>query len=69
MFSLNGGYNFNDFGGLKKPYIKVNLYNLGNRQALTYSSTSALSTAAASASWQLLQDRTIMVTFGGSIAL
>jgi iron complex outermembrane recepter protein len=69
VFSLNGGYNFNDFGGLKKPYIKVNLYNLGNRQALTYSSTSSLSTSAASASWQLLQDRTFMVTFGGSIGL
>jgi iron complex outermembrane receptor protein len=69
VFSLNGGYNFNDFGGLKKPYIKVNLFNLGDREALTYSSTTSLSTTAAGATWQLLQDRTIMVTFGGSIAL
>ena len=69
VFSLDSGYNFRDFGGLKKPYIKVNLYNLGNRQALTYSATTSLSTTAAAATWQLLQDRTIMITFGGSIAL
>ncbi|WDS35778.1 TonB-dependent receptor [Pseudoxanthomonas sp.] len=69
VLSLNGGYNFNDFGGLKKPYIKLNLYNLGNRKALTYSSTTSLTTTASAATWQLLQDRTVMVTFGGSFGL
>ncbi|KLD78139.1 TonB-dependent receptor [Xanthomonas hyacinthi] len=69
VVNLNGGWNFKDFGGLKKPYLKVNLFNLGNRQALNYSATTSLATTAAGASWQLLQDRTVMVTFGGSIAL
>jgi len=69
VVNLNGGYNFQDFGGLHKPYVKVNLYNLGDRKALTYSSTTSLSTSAAAASWQLLQDRTVMVTFGGSFDL
>lgn len=67
--NLNGGYNFQDFGGLKKPYVKVNVFNLGNRKALMYSATTALSTTASAAAWQLLQDRTLMVTFGGSFAL
>ncbi len=64
--NLNTGWNFADLGGLKKPYLKVNLYNLGNRKALNYSATTALGTAASAAKWQLLQDRTVMVTFGGS---
>lgn len=67
--NLNGGYNFQDFGGLKKPYLKVNLFNLGNRKALTYSATTSLSTTASAAAWQLLQDRTVMVTLGGSFDL
>jgi iron complex outermembrane receptor protein len=69
VLNLNGGWNFQDFGGLKKPYLKVNLFNLGDRKALNYSATTSLATTATSATWQLLQDRTVMVTFGGSIAL
>ncbi|KTF40907.1 TonB-dependent receptor [Xanthomonas translucens] len=67
--NLNGGYNFQDFGGLKKPYLKVNVFNLGNRKALMYAATTALDTTAAAAAWQPLQDRTLMVTLGGSFAL
>lgn len=67
--NLNGGYNFHDIGSLKKPCLKVNLFNLGNRRALTYSATTALDTKASAAAWQPLQDRTLMVTFGGSVGL
>ncbi|WP_418112767.1 TonB-dependent receptor [Xanthomonas oryzae pv. oryzae] len=67
--NLNSGYNFHDIGNLKKPYLKVNLFNLGNRKALIFSATTALDATASAASWQLLQDRTLMVTFGGSFAL
>lgn len=69
VVNLNGGWNFPDFGGLKKPYLKVNVFNLGDRKALNYSATTSLATTASAATWQLLQDRTVMVTFGGSIAL
>lgn len=69
VLNLNGGWNFNDWGSIKKPYLKVNVFNLGDRKALTYSSTTALSTSATAATWQLLQDRTVMVTVGGSIGL
>ncbi len=69
VLNLNGGWNFADWGSLKKPYIKVNVFNLGDRKALNYSSTTSLSTSATAATWQLLQDRTVMVTLGGSIGL
>lgn len=69
VLNLNGGWNFADWGSLKKPYIKVNVFNLGDRKALNYSSTTSLATSASAASWQLLQDRTVMLTFGGSIGL
>lgn len=67
VVNLNGGWNFADAGWLKKPYLKLNLYNLGNRKALTYSTST--SGTATTATYQLLQDRTLMATVGASFDL
>lgn len=69
VLNLNGGWNFQDLGSLRKPYLKVNVFNLGDRKALNYSTTTSLTTTASAATWQLLQDRTFMVTFGASFDL
>jgi iron complex outermembrane receptor protein len=79
---LGAGWNFADFSPwFRKPYIKVNLFNLADRQALTYASnvTSFLAsnpgkikdangtTLYSSAPYySVLQERTFMVTFGAS---
>ncbi|WP_049621738.1 TonB-dependent receptor [Frateuria defendens] len=79
--NLNTGWKFHDFGALTKPYVKFNVSNLLNRKAFTFvgSTGTFLSPEggatydsngsqlyAASPYYQVLQDRTYMVTFGAS---
>lgn len=78
---LNAGYHFADFSSdFRKPYIKLNVFNLANRKALTWSSSNPfLSTSAGTqydangtklyetpATYSILEGRTWMVTFGAS---
>jgi iron complex outermembrane receptor protein len=81
-FNFNAGWNFSDFGSwLHKPYIKVNVYNLADRKALTYASNvtaflaanpnkikdaNGVTLYASAPYYTLLQERTYMVTFGAS---
>jgi iron complex outermembrane receptor protein len=45
LASLNAGINLPDFGLLKKPALKVNVYNLFDRQAYSYASKTWVSRA------------------------
>ncbi|RUL76789.1 TonB-dependent receptor [Dyella choica] len=81
-FNFNAGWNFPDLGNwLHKPYIKVNVYNLADRKALTYASNvssflaanptgrkdvNGVTLFASAPYYTLLQERTYMVTFGAS---
>lgn len=79
--NLNAGYKFQDFSdGLRKPYIKLNLFNLTNRKAFTWASGSPFLARTAGtvydvngdelypgdATYSVLEKRTFMVTFGAS---
>jgi iron complex outermembrane recepter protein len=76
-FSFNAGYNFGDLGWLKKPYIKLNISNLTDKQAFTYVSSAPLLAQAGAKQYAslyygtpyygLLAPRTYMVTIGASI--
>ena len=80
-FNFNAGYNFPDFAaGFRKPYIKLNVYNLTNHRAFTWASSSPFLASSApaavdvngtklyqsAATYSVLEDRTFMVTFGAS---
>jgi iron complex outermembrane recepter protein len=80
-FNLNTGWDLKDFSTqIKKPQIKVNVYNLTDKQALTFASaTNFLSTKngavdaetgdslyASTSYYSLLAPRTVMVTFSAS---
>jgi iron complex outermembrane receptor protein len=79
-FNFNAGYDFSEFSSwLKKPYIKLNLFNLTNHHAFTWASSSPFlaSTSDASgnnklgqyyspATYSILEERTWMVTIGAS---
>ena len=81
-FDFNAGWNFADFGSfVHKPYIKVNVYNLGDRKALTYASNVGAFLASnptglkdvngvvlfpSAPYYSVLEERTFMVTFGAS---
>jgi len=79
---LGTGWNFDDFSPwFRKPYIKVNLFNLADRKALTYAGNVSAFLAsnpakikdangttlyASAPYYSILQERTFMVTFGAS---
>ncbi|NII11484.1 TonB-dependent receptor [Oleiagrimonas sp. C23AA] len=79
-FNLSAGYHFHsDASWLRKPYIKVNAFNLTNRKALTWASGAFLASSAgtqydenghklysSAISYSLLEERTFMVTVGAS---
>jgi iron complex outermembrane receptor protein len=67
--NLNGGWNFADAGWLKKPYVKFNIWNLDNRKAFTWASSVTTYRSSGTDTYQLLQDRTFMVTVGASFDL
>jgi iron complex outermembrane receptor protein len=73
--NLNAGYRFADFSDwFKKPYIKLNLTNITDRQALTFATNSATlavkppgsSFFTTAPTYSLLQPRAFMVTIGAS---
>ncbi|MHC1481189.1 TonB-dependent receptor [Frateuria aurantia] len=79
--NFNAGWNFHDWGFMHKPYVKINGFNLLNRQAFTFAgNTSAFlasnpngikdvngSTLYASAPYySLLEGRSGMITVGAS---
>ncbi|MDR6644446.1 iron complex outermembrane receptor protein [Luteibacter sp. 1214] len=80
--NLNAGWDFPDFSTtFRKPFIKINVYNLTNRQALTYASNAGAFLASnpnkikdangttlftSAPYYSVLQDRTFMVTVGAS---
>ena len=81
-FNFSAGWNFQDFSSwIGKPYIKLNMFNLADRQALTNANNISAFLAANPTGikdpngvtlyanepyYSLLQGRTIMVTFGAS---
>ena len=81
--NLSAGWRFHDFSSwFHRPYIKVNAFNLADRQALTYSSNITAFLAsnpgkikdengttlyASSPYYSLLEGRTVMVTLGASL--
>ncbi|MBB3227635.1 iron complex outermembrane receptor protein [Luteibacter sp. Sphag1AF] len=80
--NLSTGWKFGDFADwFRSPYVKINLFNVGDRKALTYASnvTAFLATNptkekdangttlfASAPYYSVLQERTFMVTFGAS---
>ena len=82
VFNFNAGVSFNDFASwLRKPYIKLNVYNLGDRKALVYAKNISAFLAAnpnnikdvngttlyaSQPYYSVLEERTFMVTFGAS---
>jgi iron complex outermembrane receptor protein len=80
--NLSAGWNFQDFSAwFRKPYIKLNMFNLTDRQALTNANNISAFLAAnpghikdengttlfaSQPYYSLLQGRTFMVTFGAS---
>jgi iron complex outermembrane receptor protein len=68
--NLNAGWNFPDFSPtFRKPYIKLNVYNLADRKALTYAGNITAFLASNPATppyYSVLPERTFMVTFGAS---
>ncbi|WP_158886038.1 TonB-dependent receptor [Rhodanobacter sp. L36] len=80
--NLNTGWNFPDFStSFRKPFIKVNLFNITDRQALTNANNISSYLAANPSKmkddngttlfasepyYSLLEGRTLMVTFGAS---
>jgi iron complex outermembrane recepter protein len=80
--NFNTGYRFHDFASwFKRPEIKLNLYNLTDRHALTWDSATTLladqsqkyydsdgdELYAGGAYYDLLEPRTFMVTFSASL--
>jgi iron complex outermembrane receptor protein len=81
-FNLDAGWNFDDFSSMfRKPYVKLNVYNLTDKKALTYASNATSSLAsnpakikdpngvvlyASAPYYSVLPERTVMVTFGAS---
>ncbi len=76
-FGLDSGYTFNDWSWMKKPSVKLNLYNLTDKKAVTWaSSTQVLAASGASdypdlvstgtPYYQVLEPRAFSVTFGAS---
>lgn len=68
-FNLNAGYKFPDFSSdFRKPYIKLNVFNLTNRRALTWASSSPFIAGLSydEATYSILEKRTWMITFGAS---
>lgn len=82
VFNFNAGWKFHDFSqDFRKPYIKLNLFNLTNKKALTYANNIGSFLAsnpdhiedangnvlyASAPYYSLLQSRAVMVTFGAS---
>ena len=79
--NLNAGWNFHDWGFMRKPYIKINGFNLLNRRAFTFAGNMAAFMAsnpskikdvngatlyASSPYYSLLEGRSGMITFGAS---
>ena len=80
--NLSAGWRFQDFSPwFRQPYIKLNMFNLGDRKALTNANNISAFLAsnpgkikdangtvlyASAPYYSLLQDRTFMVTFGAS---
>ncbi len=80
--NLSGGWRFDDVSTwFRKPYIKVNLFNIADRQALTNANNISAFLAsnpskttdqngtvlyASAPYYSLLEGRTVMVTFGAS---
>jgi iron complex outermembrane receptor protein len=81
VLDFNAGWHFSDFGSwLTKPEIKLNVFNLTNKRALTFdSATTLLATKgpldpitskplfASTASYNLLEPRTFMLTIKASL--
>jgi len=76
-FGADAGYAFADWGWLKKPSIKLNLYNLTDKQAVTWASTTQVLAASGACEYpdvvstgtpyySVLEPRAFAVTFGGS---
>ena len=79
--NFNTGWRFDDLGFIKKPEIKLNLFNLTDKHALTFDSATTLMASnpsgikdvngntlyAAGAYYNLLEPRSVMVTFSASI--
>ena len=80
--NLNAGWKFQDFSSwFNKPYIKLNLFNLADRRALTNANNigaflaanpdktkdeNGVTLYASEPYYSLLEGRTVMVTFGAS---
>jgi iron complex outermembrane recepter protein len=80
--NLNAGWDFPDFSpAFRKPYIKLNVFNLADRKALTNANNTTAFLAsnpdkikdangttlyASAPYYSVLQERTFMVTFGAS---
>lgn len=75
-YSLSAGYKFDSYDGFK-PYIKVNAYNLTDKQAFSYVGSAQFLATSGAAQYSsalyssnpyygLLQPRTYMITFGAS---
>jgi len=80
-FNLSAGVHFPDFAaGFRKPYIKLNVFNLADHKAFTWASSSPFLASSAGtvygadgeklyatpATYSILESRTWMVTFGAS---
>ncbi|WP_329742518.1 TonB-dependent receptor [Dyella sp. A6] len=80
-FNLSAGYHFPDFSSsFRKPYIKLNVFNLTNHRAFTWASSNPFLASSAGtvydvngtklyaspATYSVLEERTWMVTFGAS---
>jgi iron complex outermembrane receptor protein len=80
-FNLNAGWKFNDFSSwFTKPYIKLNVFNLTDRKALTFATSNSFLASNPSGTkdingttlfsstpfYSLLERRSFMVTFGAS---
>ncbi|SEK68485.1 iron complex outermembrane recepter protein [Pseudoxanthomonas sp. GM95] len=70
---LDAGYNFADWGALKKPYLKLNISNLTDKQAITWASSTTLMAVAADGFsrtgtpyYNVLEPRAVMFTIGAS---
>jgi len=82
VFNFNAGWKFGDFASwFRKPYIKLNVFNITDRKALTYANNigsflasnpdkikdaNGVTLYASAPYYSLLQDRAVMVTFGAS---
>jgi iron complex outermembrane receptor protein len=77
--SFNAGYNFDDLGWVKHPYLKFNVANLTNRKALINTGGQLMASNpnkekdvngttlyASSPTYTLLEPRTFMITLGAS---